>query len=229
MGYFAFHNGTSTFDRNWAQASYLDQMEANVTQTFTDVKNDLGPYIREETSDAEDAFYRTLNLARNYYNEMDWSACYESLNGAQDWIKRMYFSTIDITPPLIDNWTIIPEGNNLDGFEIIAEVFDDNSGIENVTVHIEVNESLELTHICEYDGLNWSCDIEPFISDSDWRLWIEAWDWGMNLAISNGLLFKIEKPPEIWGPTLIIGVTIISALAVVVFVYRFYFRSRENM
>jgi hypothetical protein len=227
MGYFSFHNGTSTFDRNWAQASYLDQMEANISHNFENTKENLGPHIRQETLDAEEGYHRTIELARNYYNKMDWISCYQGLQKAEDWIDRMYYSTIDNTPPSIINWTISPIGDNLEGFVVQAEVTDDNSGIENVTVHILANDSVELEHLCSLEGLNWVCNVQPFISTTDWRIWIEARDWGMNQAQSDYILFEVEMPPDIWTPVLIIGVAVVSSLAVVVFVYRFYFRSRR--
>jgi hypothetical protein len=228
MAYFSFHNGTSSFDRNWAQASYLDQMEHNVTEYFTTRIDELGPYVREETTNAQDTFYRTLERAQNYYNKMDWLTCYQALQDARVWADRMYFSSIDITPPSILNWTMNPIGDNIEGFEVQADVIDENTGIENVSVHIEVNESVELVYPCNYDGVNWTCNVQPFISESDWRIWVEAWDRGMNHAQTDFILFEVESPPNIWEPLLIAGVVIVSALAVVVFVYRFYFRSRRS-
>jgi hypothetical protein len=228
MGYFSYHNGTSTFDQNWAQASYLNQMEVNITQHFTDVKNNLGLYVRQETAYAEEAFYRNIELAQSYFKKMDWISCYETLQEAQDWIKRMYYSSIDTTPPSIIDWATKPVGDNLVGFKVEANVFDETSGVENVSVHIEVNESIELVFPCKFNGLNWTYHVQPFISETDWRIWIEAWDWGMNHAQSDFILFEVERLPDTLEVTLIISVTIISALAVIVFAHRFYFRSRKS-
>ena len=48
MGYFAYHNGTGQFDKNWVQSTYLDQMEFTLWNNFSLIQENLTEFERPE-------------------------------------------------------------------------------------------------------------------------------------------------------------------------------------
>ena len=180
MGYFAYHNGTSTFDRNWVQGTYLDQMEALLWDDFLAVQDDLGVNEKPETYQAENAALAAFASAQAFYNEMRWLETFDALQNAKDWTKRLLYSTLDTTPPVIEDWGTIPEEIDHDGFVFWAEVTDNLAGIENVTLYVQVdNDDIEIFP-CSYGGSNWTVQVHSLNYNSSLRVWVVAWDWGMN-------------------------------------------------
>ncbi|MHA2396379.1 MAG: hypothetical protein ACXAC0_06715 [Candidatus Thorarchaeota archaeon] len=142
MGYFAFHNGTSTFDKNWVQGTYLDQMEAELWSDFVGVQADLGENERPETLLAEQRALDSFESARAFYDGMNWLEAFDALSDARDWVKRMTYSMLDDSPPVIHAWGTIPDEDRSDGFLYWVTITDNFAGIENVTLYVEVDEDI---------------------------------------------------------------------------------------
>ncbi|MFW9793123.1 MAG: hypothetical protein ACFFEE_02380 [Candidatus Thorarchaeota archaeon] len=195
MGYFAIHNGTSSFDKNWVQGTYLDQMEALLHEELLVEQEELTVSERPETYLAEQRAEEAFINARAYYNEMDWLAAYNALSDARDWTRRMNYSQLDTTPPTIHSWGTIPESIGNDGFLFWAEVTDDLSGIENVTLYAEVSGGDIHLFPCTFSDSNWSTTVGPLVSISN--LWIVAYDWGMNrveLQLGGNFVLEVVIP-----------------------------------
>ena len=65
MGYFAFRPGTASYDKNWVQGTYLDQMEAILWDEFQTERALLGGSERPETYTAENP----CRCAKFYHND----------------------------------------------------------------------------------------------------------------------------------------------------------------
>jgi hypothetical protein len=224
MGYFAFHNGTSTFDMNWVQGTYLDQMEALLWDDFLGEQANLGDNERPETYIAEQGAIDAFQLARDLYNEMDWLATYDALEAARDWTKRMLYSIVDDTPPVIDAWGTVPVEIESDAFLYWAHVTDDLAGIENVTLHAQVDEGDVQIFPLSYGSGNWSVMVPAPGHTTNLTLWVVAWDWGMNSA-EGGLKIALV-PTEPTLTELILPLAIAGSAVVVVIVIGFVVKKR---
>jgi hypothetical protein len=182
MGYFAEHNGTSTFEKNWVQGTYLDQMDALLWSDFIDEQANLGLDERPATYSAESAALASFESARNSYNEMDWHSAYSALVKARDWTRRMMFSSIDDMPPLIYGRGTNPSDFWTGPFTYWAMITDNLAGLENVTLYAQVDNGVVRIFPMAYNGYNWSVSV-PFLEHtSNLTIWVVAWDWGMNRA-----------------------------------------------
>ncbi|TFG34547.1 hypothetical protein EU527_02720 [Candidatus Thorarchaeota archaeon] len=184
MGYFAYHNGTASFDKNWVQGTYLDQMEALLYEDFTEKQANLGVDERSETYMAEQKILDLFDDARSSYNEMDWHAAFNALKDAEKWIKRMMWSTHDDTAPVISTWEVLPRIIT-DGFEVRAQVTDDLSGLENVSVYLWIDQNIINVYPCAYSSGTWNAVVPEFMAANTVEVWIVAWDWAMNIAEST--------------------------------------------
>ena len=218
MGYFAFHNGTATFDKNWVQGTYLDQMEAILWDVFVTRRASLGVDERPETYAAEQSVLELFIEARNLYDEMDWLGAYEALSSARDWSDRMMWSSQDDTPPVISSWAITP-GINTNGFDVSAQVTDDMSGVDNVTVYLQIDGGVPVFYPCTNSSGTWIASIPSFTATFNVEVWIEVWDWAMNQAESN----HESTTPNF---TLYLYIAIISGVAVVIIVVVIVIRKR---
>ena len=230
MGYFAFHNGTSTFDKNWVQGTYLDQMEAILWDDFLLEQSSLGVDERPETYIAEDSATAAFAKARAYYNEMNWLEAYGSLEDARDWTRRMVNSVLDDTPPLIYGRGTMPADFGSGSFTFWAAISDNLAGIENATLYAQVDEGNVHAFPLSYNGSHWTVSVSAFGHTSNLTLWVVAWDWGMNMAIGGNMVDIIEPgtTPTTPPPNLVFALTIaVSVAAVVIVVGVVVIRRRE--
>lgn len=190
MGYFAYHNDTSSFEKNWVQGTYLDQMEVLLYDDFLEKQIGLGVDERPETYLAEQKIITLFEDAKAYYEEMDWLSAYCALRDVAAWIKRMMWSTHDDTAPVISNWGAIPSIDTT-GFEVWAEVSDDLAGIENVSVYLQIDNGMVNIYHCTYSGGTWNAAIPAFLAAYNYEIWVVAWDWGINRAETNHEYFYI--------------------------------------
>jgi hypothetical protein len=199
MGYFAYHNGTSTFDRNWVQGTYLDHMEGQLWDSFLAEQSAVHEGHREATYNAEQSALASFASAQEYYNQMDWLKAYNALLQAQNWTRRMKFSIIDTNPPVIEDWSA--SQICCGGFIAWAIVDDDLAGLENVTISIQIdNMSSVQEYPFVFNGSMWVVTVQHTSAVHTITAWVEAWDWGMNLAISSNITWIIatwrsEIPP----------------------------------
>ncbi len=220
MGYFAFHNGTASFDKNWIQGTYLDQMEAILWDDFTTKQADLGIDERPETYMAEQKVYELFEVARYLYYDMDWVAAYDALSEAEEWINRVMWSALDDTAPVFSSWGATPSVNAA-GFNVWAQVSDDLSGIENVTAYVQVDGESITLYPCINSNGQWNVSIPAFTAASVLEVWLVAWDWGMNKAESAHKTNQFDY-------TLYINITIIVGVAVAVVGFGVYTTKRRE-
>ncbi len=234
MGYFAFHNGTSTYDKNWVQGTYLDQMEATLWDDFLLEQAGLGVDERPETYIAEDAAIAAFARARAYYNEMNWLEAYGALEDARDWTRRMVNSVLDDTPPLIYGRGTVPTDFGSGPFTYWAAISDNLAGIENATLYAQIDGGNIHTFPLVYNGVNWNVSVPTLGHTSNLTLWVVARDWGMNVAIGGHMVDLIggettpTPTPTPQPPNLLLPLTItISIAAVVIVVGVVVIRRRE--
>jgi hypothetical protein len=217
MGYFAFHNGTSTFDKNWVQGTYLDQMEAKLWSAFLTEQNAVGDGERSQTYLAEGMAIESFSRAREYYNRMDWLQAYAALSNARDWTKRMKYSLVDDTPPEIIDWGLTQ--TCCGGFTTWATVTDDLSGLENVTIKIQLDgNSTIFKYPCMYNGSSWTTSEPATSAAHSITAWIEAWDWGMNVANSTSntwFLYPDTSPTPPQFPEFYLYLSIVAGVSLV--------------
>jgi hypothetical protein len=222
MGYFGFHNGTATFDQNWVQGTYLDQMEAEVWNQFVHRSQDVGEDERQQTYDAQEWALQSFNRAREYYNQMMWLECYNELIKARDFTRNMLYSQHDTTAPTIQDWGIDELPIDQSGFDVWTTVTDDLSGVQNVSIRLEMNDAFYQQYDCTQNGINWSVTVPAFeiIETTNVTVYVLASDWGMNGA-QMFLFFQEfivdEPPPETPLPQFPIALVVgVSAMTVVI-------------
>ncbi len=218
MGYFAFHNGTSTFDKNWVQGTYLDQMESELWINFLEEQGKLGVAERPETYVAEQAASDAFDKAIELYNVMDWLGAYDALEDARDWTKRMLYSTLDDTPPAIDAWGTEPLEIGSDNFTYWAHVTDNLAGVENVTLYVQIDQSGIYELPMSYDGNNWFILVPAASYTLNLTMWVIAWDWGMNMVEGGKITALVNTEPPPFTPDFIMTLTIMACVAAVVIV-----------
>ena len=228
MGYYGMHNGTATFDRNWVQGTYLDQMEVEAREELDLRRSQMPANPRPETLIAEQGVLNALDRVGAIYHQMDWQGCYEAFNEVQDWLKRLTFSMHDTVPPVITDWGTIPTEFEFDTFTVWAQVTDDLAGVDNVTVHIVLNNSVELEYPCEFDGSDWSVTVPDFDNYTSFVIWIEAYDWGLNRALSQQRVLYGDSGGGLfpWDPVVVAVVGAISTIAIVVVIWKLYTRRK---
>jgi hypothetical protein len=223
MGYFGSHNGTSTFDRNWAQSTYLDQMQAHLQALFETRRQAIQSSDPPKVFLAEQKALDAFSLAQQRYGHMDWHGCYEALCAARDWTKRLTYSISDHDPPLFRAWGMIPETFSSSNFTVWARVEDDLAGLENVSVHALVNGTTDIVFACTFNGGNYTTHVPDLGNSNTLSLWVEAYDWGMNKAESNHIRLIGETELAIsWDAMSITLVTstVLGAVAVAVLAYK---------
>jgi hypothetical protein len=230
MGYFTTHNGTASFDKNWVQGTYLDQMESLLWADFLEDQAALGGDERPETYFAEARAQACFENAREYYEEMNWAAAYEALSQAGNWTKRMMYSTHDDTPPLIMDRGTNPDEFGNGPFTYWAVISDDLAGLENVTLYAQVDEGITHVYPMSYKSGNWSVSIPYLPHTTNLTLWVVAWDWGMNMAIGGKIVDYIEPTPTPTLPpaNLVITIVIIASVAGVVIVIGVFIIRRQE-
>jgi hypothetical protein len=223
MGYFGSHNGTATFDRNWAQGTYLDQMQSDLWARFEQNSAAIEPNDLPKVFQAEHGALNAFSLANDRYEHMDWHGCYQALCAARNWTTRMVYSMSDNNPPQIRGWGVIPHGSDYDNFTVWAQVVDDLAGVENVTVHLLVNETAEIVLPCIFIGSNYTTRVLGLGHSSAVSAWVEAYDWGMNKAESEHIQVIGEKligPPWSAALTALASLTVTGAVVVVLIAHR---------
>ncbi|MFW9965332.1 MAG: hypothetical protein ACFFCX_17300, partial [Candidatus Sifarchaeia archaeon] len=139
---------------------------------------------------------------------------YNALLDAKDWIRRVYSSIMDTTPPAINAWGTIPEDIGSQEFLYWADVTDDFSGIENVTLFVQVDRGIIHKYLCSNVSSNWSALIEPVGEVSNLTLWIKAYDWGMNIAEGGVVQFSSNILTELIIP-IVAAIGVASAIIIV--------------
>ena len=228
MGYYGMHNGTATFDRNWVQGTYLDQMEVEAREELDSRRGQMPTNPRSETLIAEQGVLDALDRVGAFYHQMDWQGCYEAFDEVENWLKRLTFSMHDTVPPIITDWGTVPAEFEFDAFTVWALVTDDLAGVDNVTVHVLLNDSVELEYPCKFDGSEWSTTVPDFDDYTRFVIWVDAYDWGLNKASSQQrvLYGDDESGPIPWGPAVAAVVGAISTIAIVVVIWKLYTRRK---
>ncbi|MHA2140250.1 MAG: hypothetical protein ACXADD_02035 [Candidatus Thorarchaeota archaeon] len=229
MGYFGFHNGTATFDQNWVQSTYLDQMEAELWNEFVTQSEDVGDDESPKTYEAQEKAMESFVAARQYYNMMMWQQCYDELTKARDFTTNMLYSQHDSTLPVIQEWGAAPWPIEESGFSVWVKVTDDLSGVQTVNVSLDFNGVNYGSYLCTQNGNNWTAAIPSFeiTEDTLVEAYAVASDWGMNsatmLLFSEDLTFSLPVPE--FPLEIIIGIT---AMAIVIAAGLFVFKRQTQ-
>ena len=220
MGYFSFHNGTSVYDQNWAQSTYLDQMIVQVSDDILVMKNT----VDMDNSRVAEAYNRAMSLidtGSELLDQMDWQGSYEALQQAEQWISRMQAADEDSTPPVIVDWGI-SGGSIRDDFVVWVDATDDRSGIYSVEVHLTAGFTSEVKN-CVFNGSYWVADFDAIPPDVDPVIFrITVLDNGLNEAYQEFTITgsTIVTPPLIPPVTIIVGVSVAIVAAVVILYIR---------
>ncbi|MGY5854087.1 MAG: hypothetical protein RTU92_11010 [Candidatus Thorarchaeota archaeon] len=190
MGYYGRFNGTSTFDRNWVQGTYLDQME-------TDIRNDFQSYVDANPTDwttainqAYDNVMEAFDTANDMFNVMNWMSCFEALEDARKWAEVFLNSFTDNITPNVGDWNFGSDYLNPLGFPFWAEVTDALTEVYNVTARVIVN-GIPSTYPCTYNGSHWIAVISPLSPGDDVSIRAEAYDYGSNLGFTAFAQFDV--------------------------------------
>ncbi len=235
MGYFAFHNGTSTFDQDYVQSTYLAQMHAEVWNEFEELIDLIGENETSKTASARRTARLAIASARDLFEQMNWSGCYDKLCDARAWMQRANWTLLDDVAPEIVQWGTNPTEPDFSGFQYWVVATDNLSGVESVTLHAIVDDTTEVSYICQNDGGNWTTAVPEWECNTDTRFWIEATDFGLNTATGGefsltvttstvtttetGTETETEPPPADYSMVIIAVVTgALCAAVVIVFI-----------
>jgi len=192
MGYFGMHNGTSVFDQNWVQSTYLDQMEWEHWNRFVNISGSIPDNPRPETIEAKEKALAYFEEARQLYNLMNWSTCFTALENADAWTTRLMYSIFDTEAPEFVNWGMDtldePEG----GREVWAIVQDDLSGVKEVVAHVLVDGETEYQFECTKNDNRWEAEIPPLAFSDKLVIYLEATDLGLNTAKTQEMQYTHE-------------------------------------
>ncbi|MFW9769601.1 MAG: hypothetical protein ACFFF9_11825 [Candidatus Thorarchaeota archaeon] len=232
MGYFAFRPGTATYDKNWVQGTYLDQMEAILWDEFLTQQALLGGSERPETYLAEQGAIKSFDEARSFYNQMDWMSAFEALSEARDWMRRMMYSQVDDTPPVILSYSVNPEEIPSQTYYYSAIISDNLAGVENASLFVQFDGGDIYNFPCTNSSNNWSVTFTvppevaappPVNRFQNMTMWLVAHDWGMNSA--TGGRIELLTPSfrdfyELLFPIAVAGATCIIVIGVGVYLMR---------
>ncbi|NWF95241.1 MAG: hypothetical protein HXY34_03780 [Candidatus Thorarchaeota archaeon] len=226
MTYYGYYNGTSVYDRNWVQCTYLDQMESLYYQAFSRRWQSVEDGANERTLRLRDAVIGAFTEARALYNQMDWMGCYRSLLLADELGTHLDDTLTDNTPPVIESWEVSPDTYNASSdYNVTAVVLDSGSGVMNVTAVLLANGS-ETQYPCTRDGARWSTRVPRFTANTSQPVTIRflAMDNALNLAESVPHdLITGSGPSPIWWilePPVVALTAGVGAVAVVLLVAR---------
>ncbi|MFW9932990.1 MAG: hypothetical protein ACFFDR_10070, partial [Candidatus Thorarchaeota archaeon] len=215
MGYYGTFNGTGRFEQNWVQSTYLDQLEGSLVVDFEENRPSTEDPANERTILAEQMVLDSLALAREYYNTMDWLACYNELINMDHWISTMIWTMSDDEAPEIVRWGV--NGNPMAGNATVwATILDDLSGVQNASVHVRFSDDSEYIYPCRYASGNWTATIYQLPVDMAVWLWVEAQDKGLNTVKSDERIFGSDYLP--YNPlqdSIVISAIIIGSVAII--------------
>jgi hypothetical protein len=214
MGYYGAFNGTGRFEQNWVQSTYLDQMRGRLWLHYQEIMAGVDSTENVRVQRAEQEVLNAFNTSREQYNNMNWMGCFHALEDVEKWIEAISWATTDSTPPDIVQWGI--EGQPLIANATVwATVLDDLSGIQNVSVFVRVGDSSPSVFVCSYASGNWTTTIPQIPYDAYVRIWIEAQDKAMNVAVSDVEVFGGGYPRyNLLLDPLVIGGIVASVVAI---------------
>ncbi len=145
-------------------------------------------------------------------------------------ISRFTLSQGDEIRPNIYEWGVegVPELGL--GFDVWANVSDDDSGLRNVTVQVS-GPNMTLNSLMTFNGTYYNGSVPAFPNDGLFDVNIRAYDLANNSRISYNLLFQYEENPVIpIDPTLSMPFVVggsIGLIAVVIGIAMVYDRKKN--
>lgn len=215
MGYYGAFNGTGEFEQNWVQSTYLDQMEGRLWLHYQEIVSGVDTNGNARIQRAEQDVLKAFDASRKQYDSMNWTGCYAALQDVEHQIETLSWATTDDTAPNIVGWGI--QGEPLvSNTTVWATVFDDLSGIENVSVFVRIGDGSPSVFRCSFNSGNWTTSIPQIPVDAYVTIWVEAQDKAMNIAVSDVETFAGGYPPG-YNPLLdplVIGGIVASVVAI---------------
>lgn len=230
MVYFGMHNGTSSFDKNWVQGTYLDQLEFDYYDRLLEAWDDIKDEAEPETYQILDDVLNYYELAHERYKHMDWQGCYEALELANQEKRYMVFSVADDSAPTIWDWGYEPEEYREGNVSVWVDVSDDIAGIKNVSAVLGLNETT-VQYACSYEGSSWNATfpVPSFDPECGVKLMILAYDRGLNPASTDWvtLVEPVTSPPDGTYMLYVIVFGVPFALILVVVATIWYRKSKQ--
>ncbi len=189
MGYFAFHNGTSTFDQDWAQCTYVDQMRGQVVGGLEALVRGAPSPLPTNVEYVLTRVLRLLNASDDLYNRMDWRGAYAALQEAQAWLETLELALEDSEPPTFAAWALDTHPSAPLTLVATVNVTDNYAGVKNVTLHLVV-DGHESTYVCvPAGGTGWTAEVAG-VGPATVTYWFEAYDRALNVALSPTATFN---------------------------------------
>lgn len=103
-------------------------------------------------------------------------------------------SQTDEIRPTVYDWGIIGEPELGDSFLVWANVTDDNSGVRNVTVHVN-GPNVTVHNLMTYNGSFYNAPVHPFPNSGTFNIYIRAYDMANNTRTSTDLQIVYDSDP----------------------------------
>jgi hypothetical protein len=209
----------SFFESSTLSTIYLDELESDLRDEFYFRNNSIPENALSRTYMASDRAVRSFIQADSMILNHQYSAAYEQLLLARDWIQRLWWSTSDGLRPEISAWGL--EGNYSHGhnFTVWADVIDAKSGIENVSAVVLNPFNKEAKYLMSYNGSTWAVEVPGFIHNGTYRIQVVSYDWGMNVASTYFEIIEYSSSgPFILDPTATMPLVIATSVAAMVIV-----------
>lgn len=133
---------------------------------------------------------------------------------------RHHILAQDTTWPIISYWNISPSVYRGEPFEVSAYVWDADSGVDNVTVHILNSTHFEWVYELNYNGSHYVATIPALPIGDVYRLHIKAFDKAGNSVTSyiktvNLLDTRTPIPEDITLPVVVGSSLVFMAIVIV--------------
>ncbi|MFW9846694.1 MAG: hypothetical protein ACFFD6_08100, partial [Candidatus Thorarchaeota archaeon] len=119
--------------------------------------------------------------------------------------------------PEISEWGL--EGNYSEGdnYTVWADVFDGQSGVENVSASVTNPLSRETMYLMSFNGTVWRVAVPGFNRNGTWRIRVVAYDWAMNVAQTYQEIIEYSSiGPGTFDPTITMPYVVLASAVTMV-------------
>ena len=128
-------------------------------------------------------------------------------------------SQTDEIRPTVYDWGIIGEPELGDSFLVWANVTDDNSGVRNVTVHVN-GPNVTVHNLMTYNGSFYNAPVHPFPNSGTFNIYIRAYDMANNTRTSYDVNIIFEaNPVQVIDPSVTMPIVVGSSLGLMAIVF----------
>ena len=138
-------------------------------------------------------------------------------------------SQTDVISPNVYHWGVVGEPELGDGFDVWANVTDDDSGVRNVTVQVS-GPNMTLNNLMTFNGTFYTTAVPAFPNSGTFNVYIRAYDMANNTRTSTILPIVYDSDPvPVVDPTVTLPIVVGSSIVLIVVVVglaMFYDRKR---